>query len=170
MDRVDYTAIADYSWTDNVSTYAKVSTGFRSGGSSRNGLDFNQPFDKEDLISYELGWKSEMLDQRVRVNGATYFMQVNDIILDYLPDPILTPQFVESFNSGDADIYGLEIDADAAITDQFFVGFNFSYLNYEFNDTIFPDGTDNTDTTELVWAPEYAYALTADYTVPVSVG
>jgi iron complex outermembrane receptor protein len=170
MDRVDYTAIADYSWTDNVSTYAKISTGFRSGGSSRNGLDFNQPFDKEDLISYELGWKSEMLDQRVRVNGATYFMQVNDIILDYLPDPILTPQFVESFNSGDTDIYGLEIDADAAITDQFFVGFNFSYLNYEFNDTIFPDGSDNTDTTELVWAPEYAYALTADYTVPVSVG
>ncbi len=119
MDRVDYTAIADYSWTDDLSTYAKVSTGFRSGGSSRNGLDFNQPFDKEDLISYELGWKSEMLDQRVRVNGATYFMQVNDIILDYLPDPMLTPQFVESFNSGDTDVYGLEIDADAAITDQF---------------------------------------------------
>ena len=91
MDRVDYTAIADYSWTDDVSTYAKVSTGFRSGGSSRNGLDFNQPFDKEDLISYELGWKSEMLDQRVRVNGATYFMQVNDIILDYLPDPVTDP-------------------------------------------------------------------------------
>jgi iron complex outermembrane recepter protein len=170
MDRVDYTAIADYSWTDEFSTYLKASTGFRSGGSSRNGLDFNQPFDKEDLTSIELGWKSEMLDQRVRVNGATYFMQVNDIILDYLPDPILTPQFVESFNSGDTDIYGLEIDADAAITDQFFVGFNFSYLNYEFNDTIFPDGSDNTDTTELVWAPEYAYALTADYTVPVSVG
>ena len=40
------------------------------------------------MISYELGWKSEMLDQRLRVNGATYFMQVNDIILDYLPDPV----------------------------------------------------------------------------------
>ena len=170
MDRVDYTVISDYSWTDDVSTYAKVSTGFRSGGSSRNGLDFNQPFDKEDLTSYELGWKSEMLDQRLRINGATYFMQISDIILDYLPDPVLNPQFVESFNSGDADVYGVEIDADAAITDQFTVGFNFSYLNYDFSNVDFPDGTDHTDTTELVWAPEYAYAVTADYALPVSVG
>jgi iron complex outermembrane recepter protein len=169
-DRIDYTAIADYGWTDNVSTYGKIATGFRSGGSSRLGLDFNQGFDEEDVISYELGWKSEMLDQRVRVNGATYFMQVHDIILDYLPDPVNTPQIVDVFNSGDADIYGLEIDAEAAVTEQFTVGVNLSYLNYDFNDTTFPDGTDHTDTTELVWAPEFAYTLTADYTVPVSVG
>ncbi len=86
-DKVDYTAIADYNWTDDFSTYAKVATGFRSGGSSRNGLDFNQPFDSEELTSYELGWKSEMLEQRLRVNGAAYYMQNTDIILDYLPDP-----------------------------------------------------------------------------------
>jgi iron complex outermembrane recepter protein len=170
MDRVDYTAIADYNWTDNVSTYAKVSTGFRSGGSSRLGLDFNQPFDKEDVISYELGWKSELLDQRLRVNGATYYMTVNDIILDYLPDPVNRPQLVDVFNSGDADIWGLEIDSQAAITDDFYVGANFSYLNYDFSNTIFPDGSDHTNTTELVWAPKYAYTLTADYTVPLSVG
>jgi iron complex outermembrane receptor protein len=77
---------------------------------------------------------------------------------------------VDVFNSGDADIYGLEIDAEAAVTDQFTVGLNVSVLNYDFNDTIFPDGSDNTDTTELVWAPEFAYTLSADYTVPVSVG
>ncbi len=169
-DRVDYTTIADYSWTDNFSTYAKVSTGFRSGGSSRNGLDFNQPFDNEDLTSYELGWKSEVLDSRLRVNGAAYFMQINDIILDYLPDPVNNPQLVESFNSGDADVYGLEADVQAAITDEFLVGLNLSYLSYDFSNVDFPDGTDHTDTTELVWAPEFAYAITADYTLPVSVG
>ena len=169
-DRVDYTAIADYNWTDDFSTYAKVSTGFRSGGSSRNGVDFNKPFDSEDLTSYELGWKSEVLDRRVRFNGAAYFMQINDIILDYLPDPVDNPQLVESFNSGDADVYGLEVDVQAAITDQFLVGFNYSYLNYDFSNTNFPDGTDHTDTTELVWAPENAYAITADYDLPISIG
>ena len=169
-DRFDYTAISDYSWTDELSTYAKVSTGFRSGGSSRNGVDFNKPFDSEDLTSYELGWKSEWLDQRVRLNGATYYMQVNDIILDYLPDPVGSPQLVESFNSGDADIWGLEIDLQAAITDQFLVGLSYSYLNYDFSNVDFPDGTDHTDTTELVWAPENAYAITADYDLPVSIG
>jgi iron complex outermembrane recepter protein len=169
-DRFDYTAISDYNWTDELSTYAKVSTGFRSGGSSRNGADFNKPFDSEELVSYELGLKSEWLDQRVRANAATYYMQVHDIILDYLPDPVNTPQLVESFNSGDADIWGLEIDLQAAITDQFLVGLNYSYLNYDFSNVDFPDGTDHTDTTELVWAPENAYTLSADYDLPVSIG
>jgi iron complex outermembrane receptor protein len=169
-DKVDYTAIADYNWSDDISTYFKFSTGFRSGGSSRNGLDFNTPFDNEDLTSYELGWKSEMLDQRLRLNGAIFYMNVDDIILDYLPDPVFNPQFVESFNSGDADIYGVEIDLQAAITDNFLVGFNYAYLDYDMNDVIFPDGSDRTDTTELVWAPENAYAITADYDLPVSFG
>ncbi len=169
-DKVDYTAIADYNWTDEFSTYAKVATGFRSGGSSRNGLDFNEPFDSEELTSYELGWKSEMLEQRLRVNGAAYYMQNTDIILDYLPFPVTSPQFVESFNSGDADVYGLEVDVQAAITDAFLVGVSYAYLNYDFSNVDFPDGTDHTDTTELVWAPENAYSLTADYNLPVSVG
>ena len=33
-----------------------------------------------------------------------------------------------------------------------------------------PDGSDRTDTTELVWAPENAYAITADYDLPISLG
>jgi len=169
-NKTDYTAVVDYSWTDNISTYAKTATGFRSGGSSRLGLDFNQAFDKETVTSYELGWKSQLMDNRVRLNGAIYYMKVDDIILDYLPDPINNPQFVEVFNSGDADIYGAEIDFQAAITDRWLVTFNYAYIDYTINDAIFPDGSDRTDTTELVWAPENAFAVSSDYNLPVSVG
>ena len=169
-DKVDYTAVADYNWSDNVSTYAKVATGFRSGGSSRNGLDFDQAFDQETVTSYELGWKSQLMDNSVRLNGAVYYMEVDDIILDYLPDPINNPQFVEVFNSGNADIYGVEVDLQAAITDRFLVSFNYAYLDYEINDAIFPDGSDRTDTTELVWAPEHAFAVSTDYSMPISAG
>lgn len=169
-DKVDYTFIADYSWSDDVSTYIKVATGFRSGGSSRNGADFSQTFDNEDLMSYELGWKTELADGRVRLNGAIFSMMIDDIILDYLPDPVNTPQVVEVFNSGEAEITGFEIDAEATVTENLYVGFNFAYLDYDFDDVIFPDGSDQTDTTELVWAPEYALAIRADYNVPVSVG
>ncbi len=169
-DKVDYTAVADYSWSDNISTYAKVATGFRSGGSSRNGLDFNQAFDQETVTSYELGWKSQLMENRVRLNAAMYYMEVEDIILDYLPDPVNNPQFVEVFNSGNADIYGVELDLQAAVTDHLLLGFNYTYLDYEINDAIFPDGSDRSDTTELVWAPEHAFAFSSDYHLPVSVG
>lgn len=170
LSEPDYTLVADYSWTESASTYFKVSTGFRSGGSSRNGLDFNQAFEEETLISYELGWKTEMMDNRLRINGAIYHMEVDDIILDNLPDPVNNPQFIEVFNSGNADINGLELDITAAITDSFLLGFNYAYIDYEINDAIFPDGSDRTDTTELVWAPEHAYAITADYSLPLSIG
>lgn len=169
-EKVDYTLIADYNWSDDVSTYAKVATGFRSGGSSRNGLDFSQTFGNEDLVSWELGWKTELADGRVRLNGAVFLMEIDDIILDYLPDPVNTPQVVEVFNSGEAEVSGLEVDLEASVTENLYVGFNFAYLDYEFDDTIFPDGSDRTDTTELVWAPEYAWAVRADYTVPVGAG
>jgi iron complex outermembrane receptor protein len=170
LDEPDYTLVADYSWTENASTYFKVSTGFRSGGSSRNGLDFNQAFEEETLISYELGWKTEMMDNRVRINGAIYHMEIDDIILDNLPDPVNNPQFIEVFNSGDADINGLELDITAALTDNFLVGFNYAYIDYEINNAIFPDGSDRSDITELQWAPEHAYAITADYNFAVSIG
>ncbi len=168
--KVDYTAVADYNWSDAVSTYAKVATGFRSGGSSRNGLDFDQAFDQETVISYELGWKSQLMDNHLRLNGAAFLMNIDDIILDYLPDPVNNPQFVEVFNSGDADIYGAEIDLEALITDRWMLSFNYAYLDYEINDAIFPDGSDRTETTELVWAPEHAFGFASDYNYPINAG
>jgi len=170
LDETDYTLIADYRWTDDISTYAKVSTGFRSGGSSRNGLDFNQAFDKETVISYELGWKTELLDQRLRLNGAIYYMEVDDIILDYLPDPVNNPQFVEVFNSGEAEINGVELDVTWAMTENLLVGFNYAYLDYDIKDAIFPDGSDRSDTTGLVWAPEHAWAASVDWSIPMGFG
>ncbi len=170
QDEVDYTAVVDYQWTDTVSTYLKVATGFRSGGSSRQGLDFNQAFDEETLISYELGWKTELWERRLRFNGAIYRMEVDDIILDYLPDPVNNPQFVEVFNSGDADIDGLELDVTAVLSERFMLGLSYAYIDYEINDAIFPDGSDRSNTTELIWAPEHAYAITADYSLPLAVG
>jgi iron complex outermembrane receptor protein len=97
-------------------------------------------------------------------------MKVDDIILDYLPDPVNDPAAVEVFNSGTADIYGLEVDLQAAVTDRLLISFNYAYLDYEINDAIFPDGSDKTDTTVLVWAPEHAFAVSTDYNFPVSVG
>ena len=170
LDEPDYTVIVDYRWSDDVSTYAKYSTGFRSGGSSRNGLDFNQAFDKETLESFELGWKAELMDQRLRFNGAIYRMEIDDVILDYLPDPVNNPQFVEVFNSGEATIDGLEMDLTWAVGENFVLGASYAYMDTDIDDAIFPDGSDRSDSTELVWAPEHAWAITADWDIPVSYG
>jgi iron complex outermembrane receptor protein len=110
------------------------------------------------------------MDNRMRLNGALFYMEVDDIILDYLPDPVNSPSNVEVFNSGEAEVYGLEVDLQFAVTEALFIGAGYTYLDYDFSDTIFPDNTDNTDTTELVWAPEHAFAINADYLVPLEFG
>ncbi|WP_101758362.1 TonB-dependent receptor [Oceanicoccus sp. KOV_DT_Chl] len=170
LSKTDWSVVADYKWTDNVSTYLKAATAFRSGGAGRNSGDYSQFFDEETLISYEFGWKAEMLDRRLRINGAIYQMEIDDIILDYLPDPVNAPNRVDVINSGEATINGFELDVLAALTESFTIGFNYAYLDYEFNDVIFPDGTDHTDTTVLVWAPENAYSFIADYNVSLAAG
>ncbi|NND83366.1 MAG: TonB-dependent receptor [Gammaproteobacteria bacterium] len=170
IDNLDWSLVADYQWSDNISTYFKAASAFRSGGASRNGLNYSQGFEEETLTSYEIGWKTELADRRIRFNGAVYQMNIDDIILDFLPDPVNNPQFVEVFNSGEADISGLEVDLLAALTDRFTLGLNFAYLDYDIKNAIFPDGTDRTQTTELVWAPENAYSVIADYQVPLNVG
>ncbi len=170
LNETDWSLVVDYRWSDNFSTYAKAATAFRSGGSSRNSLNYNAGFDKETLISYELGWKSELADRRIRLNGAIFQMNIDDIILDYLPDPANNPQLVEVFNSGTAEITGLELDVTAVVTENFLVGFNYAYLDSDIKNAIFPDGSDRTDTTELVWAPENAYSVMLDYDLPVTIG
>jgi iron complex outermembrane receptor protein len=76
-----YTAGLDYKPTEDVLLYLKTSKGFRSGGQNLRApsLVAFQPFDPEVAYNYELGFKGEFLDRRVRVNLAAYQTDVNDI-------------------------------------------------------------------------------------------
>lgn len=72
---------ADYRWNENVSTYATVSTGYRSGGynvRADNVESFKKPFDEETVTSFELGMKSDLLDRRLRINAAVFQMIYQD--------------------------------------------------------------------------------------------
>ncbi|MGV7120367.1 TonB-dependent receptor domain-containing protein [Sphingopyxis sp. 550A] len=50
-------------------TYVRASTGYKAGGFNARAAD-NNGFDPEDLTSYEIGFKSELFDRRLRFNVA----------------------------------------------------------------------------------------------------
>jgi len=59
---------ANYKWTDDVSTYLRIATGYKAGGSAES-VDvgqFGNTFDPEDVTLYELGLKSYLLDRSLR--------------------------------------------------------------------------------------------------------
>jgi iron complex outermembrane receptor protein len=57
----------NYKVTEDIFTYAKVSTAYITGGQLAN-----VPFDSERVKSYEVGIKSDLLDQKLRLNFAAY--------------------------------------------------------------------------------------------------
>ena len=76
-NRLDYRISLDYKWTDTFMTYFTHSTGFKNGGVSPRFFYAAHiiPFGMEKLKAYELGFKSDMLDRKLRLNGAIF---VND--------------------------------------------------------------------------------------------
>jgi iron complex outermembrane receptor protein len=64
---------ANYQWTENAMTFARYSTGYRAGGfNARATATANPVFEPEKLKSIEVGFKVDMLGNRVRLNGAAY--------------------------------------------------------------------------------------------------
>jgi len=85
--------------------YATYSTGFRPGGNNRRpGID---PYDADTIDNFELGWKTSLLDRKLRFNGAVYYMEWNK--LQYTLAPVGSFGVVNIYNAGEARIYGAEI-------------------------------------------------------------
>jgi iron complex outermembrane recepter protein len=92
--------------------YATYSTGFRPGGNNRRaGID---PYDADTLDNYELGFKTTWLDRRLRINGAIFYEDFNDVQYGLSPAGLAGVTLI--YNAGNARIYGLESDFSLKVT------------------------------------------------------
>lgn len=107
--------------TDPLLFYFTYSQGFRPGGFNRNGGSGSGSqtipyFYQSDMVyNYELGWKTQVFDNRLRFNGDVYQMDWTDMQLS-ITDPTISP-LVFVNNVGAARVRGLESDIAFAATD-----------------------------------------------------
>ncbi|GAA0650317.1 TonB-dependent receptor [Brevundimonas lenta] len=103
----------NYKLDDNNFVYGFVATGFKMGG--LNAPNFYVPassFGPEDVIDYELGWKSTMFDGRVRTQLGAYYM-VYEGFQVIVGDPTV-PLFNSIVNvNGETVLKGIEASAQA---------------------------------------------------------
>jgi len=147
----DYRAVASYRVTDDIMVYGQFSTGFKGGGVAPRPYVYQQirPFGAEKLQAYEIGFKADVLDRAVRLNGSVFHMEYEGyqgtpttcLGLDDQPLPVtgggipgLCGQYL---NIGDAQVRGFElettirpvagltIDGAMSLTD-----FEFTSINY----------------------------------------
>ena len=80
-NRFNPMATVAFDASESVHVYAKYATGYRSGGASSRTSNY-QPFDPEDVKSYEAGIKTDFWDRRARFNLAGYIMERKDSQVD----------------------------------------------------------------------------------------
>lgn len=64
---------AEFSPTDNMMYYGRISRGYRPGGFAGFGNQLGEAFDAEKMINYEVGLKGLFFDNSVQLEVSTYF-------------------------------------------------------------------------------------------------
>ncbi len=135
-DRWDWRVVGDYRFSDQFLAYASVSTGFKGGGVNPRPFTADQklPFNPETLTTYEIGFKSDLFDRRVRLNGAVFLNKYENIVLGKLvcPESSLPSPCLRPANIGSADVKGFELEGTIRPFDGFTIDGSFSYLNFKF--------------------------------------
>jgi len=114
-NHTDPAVILDYRFNDEVSTYAKYSTGYKSGGSNSRSTDFII-YKPESVKAWELGFKSEFLDRRARLNAALFKSINRDEQIDF-SDPFNASRSNTINAANNVVVKGVEIDGQLLITE-----------------------------------------------------
>jgi iron complex outermembrane receptor protein len=134
-DRVDYRVGANYAPTSDLLLYAQVSTGFKGGGINPrpSAPDQVRTFGPEKLTTYEAGFKSDLFDRHVRINGAVFRNDYDGIqLVRYqCPDSVVLSCSVPS-NAGDARIFGFELESTFIPVDGLQINAVLGYLDFDY--------------------------------------
>jgi len=162
--------------SDTAMVYGTWSEGYRPGGFNRNGGASKEGSDRavpnyyqsDEVTNLEFGWKTSLLDQTLRFNGAIYRIEWDAMQIGVLDFDISNLTFID--NVSDAEITGMEIDTVWLASDNLTL-----FANLSFNDSELTRVPENIvglrqPGSSLALAPELQYVLRARYDWEVSGG
>ena len=158
--------------SDELTLYGLRSNGFRLGGTNNRGIGqilIPEEFESDELTNFEFGIKSQFAQNRVTLNASLFFMQWENL---QVAGEDLTGAFGFIGNAGEAEVRGLEVELNAAVTDRLQVTAQVTYLDKkeltedQVSDEIIAPGLDGDDIPRV---PELTAAFTVQYNFPLSV-
>jgi len=180
VSNLSYLAGLDWQVTPDVLLYAKTARGFRGGGVNPFGTGgVNQiliPFRPETTTDYEIGFKAEFLDRRVRLNASYYHTDYKDIqrTVTTITNPGPPPTFGTGVrNAANAKIDGFEAELTAVPVNGLTLGATMAYtrpryINYTIinQDRVLQDISDQ----PFQNVPKWTYTISGSYKMPTSFG
>ncbi len=153
-------ASLDWKINDDKMLYFTYSEGYKSGvfiSQSVSALAAADTLAPEDATNYEVGAKTEWLNNRLRFNLTYFDFEVKNLQLFRLVD------FVLFSENTDANVSGFESDFVWAASDNFTLSGTLSTLDAKYKGGTF-DGND------MVRSPDLKWSLNANYQQPLQGG
>ena len=160
--------------SEDAMLYARVATGYQPGGPNVLVPGLPSQVDSSTLTSYELGLKSQLFDNVV-FDLTGFYIDWSDIQVASVVNNISG-----LVNAGKASTAGVEWSVLLHASDRLDLGFNGAYTNAQLDENFpvisVPSGpflveqTSGLKGDSLPYVPEWSWAGTADYTLPLDGG
>lgn len=176
MQRLTWRAAIEQQFTDAVLGYLSYNRGTKSGGF--NMINAGTPgYRPEVLDAYELGFKTQFLDNSVRFNIAAFIYDYRDIQVFNITGggAVLTT------NAAAARVHGMDAELTWKPVDNFTISGGMGLLDGKYTD--FPNATytppsplDGPQTVidatgnDMIYAPKFSGNISADYRIPTNAG
>jgi iron complex outermembrane receptor protein len=174
--------------------WGTVANGYKMGGvrlgslekfyAEDAGVESTGKFDEEEVVTFELGWKAELLDNRLRSELVAYFYDYEDMqqLRSFKTPPPANITLNEVVNL-DTEMYGLEASVTYLLTDNLRAIGIYSYNDSEvtsdafFEDFVFGERDQNNEIipenvsgNELTLTAKHKAALSLHYFYPTELG
>jgi len=180
FSQLTYRVGIDHKFDNGTLIYGSKNLGFKSGG--YNSTQPSLPsFEPEKLNAYEAGFKSELFDHKLRLNGAAFHYDYTNIQMIKLT----ADNQLQEYNGPPATVYGADLDAEARVTQGLTLKMGASYIHDRFTaDTPtvqwnvpnppFPGGSDSffasAEGHRLPQTPTWTANVGLDYVLDTAVG
>lgn len=169
-------ATLNYTLDSNGLIYLRYARGYKSGGLNNllnpvardvNGDPVGiNAFKPEKLDAYEIGYKAELFDRRLRLTAAVYHYDYRNLQFQRVLSPEATSVVL---NAQKARVNGAEIELQAQLADTITIsgGLNYTdakYKRFQVNDLAQFDASGN----RMISAPKWSGQLTLDIDQPLT--
>jgi len=140
FSKFTWNAMLGHDFSNDVTGYARIATGYRSGGFNAGDVDLigttTLPhFNSEQVTSYELGLKTELLDRRLRFNLAGYHNIYQNLQLAVpVPSAKAGTFTTQVQNAGLVHYTGIEADAQAILSSFASIDGSIGYVDVKYVD------------------------------------
>jgi iron complex outermembrane receptor protein len=156
-----------YQLDKNSNLYATYSRGFRAGGISQLTTDPAQPplfaYQPEYSNNFEIGSKNTLLNNRLRINLAAFYIKVNNA---QVPTLILPEAITITKNAGKLNSYGAEAEIEGRVLKGLDLTYNFGYTNARYQDLVVSSNNQmlNLKDNKQIYTPSITSTLAVQYT------